>query len=76
MSKNNNSKISFDELLINRRFDSYIYKYDNVYGNRSIDQYIVKRPGESEERLKLRRLLESERIKKEILDFEIDMWGY
>ena len=74
--KNNNSKISFDELLINRRFDSYIYKYDNVYGNRSIDQYIVRRPGESEERLKLRRILESERIKKEILDFEIDMWGY
>ena len=74
--RNNNSKISFDELLINRRFDSYIYKYDNVYGNREIEQYIVKRPGESDERLKLRRLLESERIKKEILDFEIDMWGY
>ena len=74
--RNNNSKISFDELLINRRFDSYIYKYDNVYGNREIEQYIVRRDGETDERLKLRRILESERIKKEILDFEIDMWGY
>ena len=74
--KNNNSKISFDELLTNRRFDSYIYKYDNVYGNRSIKDYITRKPGESDERLYMRRLLESERIKKEILDFEIDMWGY
>ena len=74
--KNNNSKISFDELLTNRRFDSYIYKYDNVYGNRSIEDYIKRKPGESDDRLYMRRLLESERIKKEILDFEIDMWGY
>ena len=80
--RNNNNSISFDELLVNRRFNSFIYKYDNVYGNRSIENYISRKQDangnftESEERHKMRLLLESERIKKEILDFEIDMWGY
>ena len=76
--KNNNNRISFDELLINRRFSSYIYKYDNVYGDRDIRSYIKRRvdQGESEAQWKTRIIMESERIKKEILDFEIDMWGY
>ena len=74
--KNNNNRITFDELLVNRRFSSYIYKYDNVYGDRQITDYIVKRPGESNQQYQLRVILESERIKKEILDFEVDMWGY
>ena len=74
--KNNNNRISFDDLLVNRRFSSFIYKYDNVYGDREITDYIVKRPGESNQQHQLRIILESERIKKEILDFELDMWGY
>ena len=64
--KNNATSISFDQLLISRRFSSYIYKEDNIYGNRAIKDY--KDPG-------LRSILESERIKKEILDFEQDMWN-
>jgi gliding motility associated protien GldN len=64
--KSNANRISFDQLLISRRFSSYIYKEDNVYGNRAIKDY--KNPG-------LRSILESERIKKEILDFEQDMWN-
>jgi gliding motility associated protien GldN len=40
--KNNNNRISFDDLLVNRRFSSFIYKYDNVYGDREIKDYIVK----------------------------------
>ena len=64
--KNNANRISFDQLLISRRFNSYIYKEDNVYGNRAIGDY--KKPG-------LQSILESERIKKEILDFEQDMWN-
>jgi len=64
--KNNANRISFDQLLISRRFNSYIYKEDNVYGNRAISDY--KKPG-------LQSILESERIKKEILDFELDMWN-
>ena len=74
--KNNNNRISFDELLINRRFSSYIYKYDNVYGDREIRDYIRKRDNESAAQWQTRIIMESERIKKEILDFEIDMWGY
>jgi gliding motility associated protien GldN len=74
--KNNNNRISFDELLINRRFSSYIYKYDNVYGDREIRDYIRQRDNESYAQWQTRLVMESERIKKEILDFEIDMWGY
>lgn len=74
--RNNENRITFDALLINRRFNSYIYKYDNMYGDRSIKDYIVQRPGESDESFRIRFILESERIKKEILDFENDMWGY
>ena len=74
--RNNESRITFDALLINRRFNSFIYKYDNVYGNRKIEDYIKQRPGESDESYRIRFILESERIKKEILDFENDMWGY
>ena len=64
--RNNANRISFDQLLISRRFNSYIYKEDNVYGNREIRSYKDKG---------LQSILESERIKKEILDFEQDMWN-
>ena len=66
----------FDDLLVNRRFSSYIYKYDNVYGDRTIRDYIRQRNGESNRQYQLRLIMESERIKKEILDFDVDMWGY
>ena len=64
--KNNASSISFDQLLVSRRFSSFIYKEDNVYGDRSIKEYKI--PG-------LESILESQRIKKEFLDFEQDMWN-
>ena len=64
--RNNANRISFDQLLISRRFNSFIYKEDNVYGNREINDYKDKG---------LQSILESERIKKEILDFEQDMWN-
>ena len=66
MTKIHANRISFDQLLISRRFNSYIYKEDNIYGNRKINSY--KNKG-------LQSILESERIKKEILDFEQDMWN-
>jgi len=62
--KNNANRISFDQLLISRRFSSYIYKEDNLYGDRPISSYKDKG---------LQSILESQRIKKEILDFEQDM---
>ncbi len=64
--KNNANRISFDQLLVSRRFSSFIYKEDNVYGDRAIKDY---------KNLGLESILESERIKKEILDFEQDMWN-
>ena len=64
--KNNANRISFDQLLISRRFSSYIYKEDNLYGDRPISSYKDKG---------LQSILESQRIKKEIIDFEQDMWN-
>ena len=64
--RNSATSISFDQLLISRRFSSFIYKEDNIYGNRPIRSYKDKG---------LQAILESERIKKEILDFEQDMWN-
>ena len=62
----NANRISFDQLLLSRRFSSYIYKEDNLYGDRPIQAY--KNKG-------LESILESARIKKEILDFEQDLWN-
>ncbi len=62
----NANQISFDQLLISRRFTSYIYKEDNIYGDRPISAYKLKG---------LESILESQRIKKEILDFEQDLWN-
>ena len=64
--KNAATSITFDQLLVARRFNAYIYKEDNMYEDRAIKDY--KKAG-------LESILESERIKKEILDFEQDMWN-
>ena len=54
-------------MLNARRFNSVIYKEENVYEDRTIENYISKDA--------LRQLLESERIKSVIRDFEQDMWN-
>ena len=60
--------ISFDHLLNSRRFNGIIYREENVYGDRKVDEYISENA--------LMQLLESERIKDKIRDFEQDMWSY
>lgn len=60
--------LTFDELLNARRFSGVIYKSDNEYGDREIRDYV----GESA----LKQLLEAERIKEKIRDFESNMWDY
>ena len=60
--------ISYDHLLNARRFSSYITQEENVYGNRQITDYIKNNS--------LFQLLESDRIKEEIRNKEIDMWNY
>ena len=51
-----------------RRFHGYIYKEENVQGDRKISEYVSENA--------LMQLLESERIKDKIRDFELDMWTY
>lgn len=67
---NENSSIpySFDHVLNARRFHGYIYKEENVQGDRAINEYVSENA--------LMQLLESERIKDKIRDFELDMWTY
>ncbi len=67
---NTNSAIphSFDHLLNARRFQGYIYKEENVQGDRQVNEYISDNA--------LMQLLESDRIKTKIRDFELDMWTY
>ncbi len=66
--KNSAMPISFDNLLNSRRFNSVIYQEENVYGDRLIEDYL-KDNAQME-------LLESERIKDKIRNFEQDMWNY
>lgn len=66
--KNSAMPITFDHLLNSRRFSGEIYKEDNVYGDRQVADYM-------KENAQL-QLLESERIKDKIRDFEQDMWNY
>jgi len=60
--------ISFDHLLNSRRFHGYMYKEENVYGDREVKDYVADNA--------LMQLLESDRIKDKIRDFEQDMWSY
>lgn len=60
--------ISFDHILNSRRFNALIYKMDNVQGDREIDRYI---PDNS-----MMQLLESDRLKEIVRNFELDMWNY
>jgi len=66
--KNTYMPISFDHLLNARRFSGSIYKEDNVQGDRRVEDYINDNA--------LFQLLESQRIKESIRDFEEDMWNY
>ncbi len=66
--KNSAMPITFDHLLNSRRFNGVIYKEENVYGDREIQQYMKENSQ--------MQLLESERIKEKIRSFESDMWNY
>jgi gliding motility associated protien GldN len=63
--KNSAMPVSFDQILNSRRFNSVIYKEENVYGDRTIDEYMKDNAQN--------QLLESERVKDKIRNFESDM---
>ncbi len=66
--KNTSMPFTYDHILNARRFSSVIYKEDNIQGDREIKDYVVDNA--------LMQLLESERIKESIRNFEMDMWSY
>lgn len=66
--KNSAMPISFDQILNSRHFNSVIYKEENVYGDREIKEYLKDNAQN--------QLLESERVKEKIRNFESDMWNY
>lgn len=67
-NKNSAMPITFDHLLNSRRFNGYMYKEENVFGDREVKEYIADNA--------LMQLLESDRIKDKIRNFEQDMWSY
>ena len=66
--KNSSMPISFDQILNSRRFNSVIYREENVYGDREIKDYMQDNA--------LNQLIESDRVKEKIRNFESDMWNY
>ena len=66
--KNSAMPFSFDHLLNARRFGAVIYLEENVYGDREIKEYMKENSQ--------MQLLESERVKEKIRNFELDMWNY
>ena len=67
-NQNSAVPLTFDHLLNARRFNGYIFREENVQGDRTITEYISDNA--------LMQLLESQRIKERIRDFEQDMWSY
>jgi gliding motility associated protien GldN len=66
--RNSAMPFTFDHMLNARRFTSVIYLEENVYGDRLIKDYMKDNAQ--------MQLLESERVKEKIRDFEQDMWNY
>jgi gliding motility associated protien GldN len=62
---NSAARLNYDEVFWKRLFDSYIYKESNVY-DRRISQYATG----------IDALLEAERIKTQMFQFEEDLWEY
>ncbi|MXN90990.1 gliding motility protein GldN [Flavobacterium sp. Sd200] len=66
--KNSTASITFDHLLNARRFSAVVTKEENIYGDRGIDEYL-------QENAQM-QLLEAERVRDKIRNYEQDMWNY
>ena len=66
MGGNTNATISWEDLFEMRHFASYIYKESNVY-DRKIEEYPLSG---------VDLLMESEKIKNDIFNYEHDLWQY
>jgi gliding motility associated protien GldN len=63
---NDAQRISYDDLFMQRRFDSYIVGESNVLNDRFIVDYATGKEA----------MFEAERVKKELFTFEHDLWEY
>jgi gliding motility associated protien GldN len=66
---------------INSRNDAMGLSYDDIFLKRMFASYIVKQSNDKDDRIKdeyqgIDRLYESERIKKTLLDWELNLWQY
>ena len=59
------ARLSYDDVFMKRMFSSYIYKEENVY-DRSIGQYAAG----------VDALLEAEKAKAKLFEFEQSLWEY
>ena len=66
--KNPQISLTFDHLLNARKFNSRIYKEQNVMQDREVAAYMRENA--------LNQLLEGDRIREKLRNFEIDMWNY
>jgi len=64
--ENDAERKSFDDIFFKRMFSSYIMQESNAYNNRAINEYTVG----------METLLEAERIKESIFNYEQDLWEY
>jgi len=63
---NDAQQLTFDDLFRKRFFSSYIIRESNVYDDRNINEYVQG----------IEALLEAERIKDNVFNFEQDLWEY
>lgn len=73
ISGNDANPLSWEDLLEMRFFSSYIYKESNVDDIRIVD---IPSLGGKDLNSGVQRLLESEKIKEELFNFEHDLWSY
>ncbi|SDS36284.1 gliding motility associated protien GldN [Mucilaginibacter mallensis] len=67
--------------VVSKNSDATGLSYDDVFMKRLFNSYIVKVSNEKDERIKdyaqgIDRLYESEKIKKSLLDWELNLWQY
>lgn len=67
---NDNAPLTWNDLFDQRRFASYIFKQSNVLDLRLQDYF------EDSDQLGMDILLESEKIKNDLFNFEHDLWEY
>ncbi|QKJ30974.1 gliding motility protein GldN [Mucilaginibacter mali] len=67
--------------VVNRDNDATGLSFDDVFMKRLFTAYVVKQSNNKDERIKdyaqgIDRLYESQRIKKTLMDWELDLWQY